>query len=178
MSLTSCSQHWIIEARAFPIAYTPFSHNFWALVTPEGTVADQIHGLAMDPVTGQTQAVGNSRHLLQVISDPSIVWSLQPGQPIAACTAGQETVIKSRWQCALDAIQPINALRLPYPDLWQHGYKPNSNTVFNTLGKIMGFADPAALLPTLAPGIRLVISQEIIERYCYDAATLLKTLFS
>lgn len=176
MSQTGCSQHWSIQARAFSITYTPFTHNFWALVNPAGVVVDQIHGLAVDPVTGATKAIGNSRHLLQAVSDPAITRSLQPGQPITACTTDLEPVIKERWQCALDSIKSINALQLPYPDLWQHGYKPNSNTVFNTLGKIMGFADPSALLPTLAPGIRLVISQAIIDRYCYTPAADRKTI--
>jgi len=167
MSQNSSLQQWSIEARAFSITFTPFSHNFWALINPDGMIAGQLHGLAVDPVTGETKAVGNSRYLLQAISDRSISWSLQPGQSTVTCIAGFEAVIKERWQCALASIQSINALQLPYPDLWQHGYKPNSNTVFNTLGKIMGFSDPPNLLPTLAPGIRLVISQEIIENYCY-----------
>lgn len=163
----SYTQHWRIEARAFLIAYTPFSHNFWALVNPQGMIAGQLHGLAVDPSTGEAKAVGTSRYLLQAISDPTISWSLQPDQPAVTCIAGLEAIIKERWLCALASIHSINTIQLPYPDLWQHGYKPNSNTVFNTLGKIMGFSNPANLLPTLAPGIRLIISQDIINSYCY-----------
>jgi len=109
--------HWAIAARAFKIAYTPFTHNFWVLVDSNGNVADQIHGLAVDPKTGETKALGNSNHLLQVIHDPTILWSLQPGQPTAVCATGQETEIKQRWQSALKSIPAINALKLQYPNL-------------------------------------------------------------
>ena len=53
---------WSIQARAFPIPFTPFTHNFWALAGPAGTVADQLHGLAFDPAAETTKAIGNSAH--------------------------------------------------------------------------------------------------------------------
>ncbi|HWR05375.1 hypothetical protein [Sporomusa sp.] len=158
---------WSIQARAFRIPYTPFSHNFWALGAPGGVVVDQIHGLAFDPKTGTTKAIGNSSHFLRVVHDPSIVWSLQPDQPAVLCTAGSESEMRDRWQAALNSIFAINALNLRYPNLWQHLYKKNSNTIFNTLGLIIGVTKPAKLLPTLAPGIKLVVSQDIIAHYCY-----------
>lgn len=158
---------WSIQARAFRIPYTPFSHNFWALVSPDGYVTDQIHGLAFDPQTGTTKAIGNSSHLLQAIHDPTITWSLQPHQPTTTCAYGQESEINKRWQAAAESLPAINELRLPYPNLWQHFYKMNCNTIFNTLGQIMGFPNPANLLSTIAPGIKLVVSQAIIEKYRY-----------
>jgi hypothetical protein len=158
---------WCIQAMAFPIPFTPFTHNFWALADADGNIADQIHGLAVDPETGQTIALGNSTHLLQVVHDPTIAWSLQPGQPVAVCATGHRAEISLRWQSALNAIPAINSLKLPYPNLWQHTYKKNSNTVFHTIGRIMGFATPPRLLPTWAPGIRLIISQTIIDQYAY-----------
>ena len=158
---------WAIEARAFAIPFTPFTHNFWALTSPEGKVTDQLHGLAVDPKTGTSKAIGNSSHLLLAVNDASILWSLQPGQPSAICATGDEASIRNRWQAALDAIPAINALEIPYPDLWEHGYKKNSNSIFNTLGQIMGFTEPSELLPTSAPGVELVISQDIIDRYGY-----------
>jgi hypothetical protein len=111
--------------------------------------------------------VGNSRHLLQVIHQAELLWALQPGQPTAVCAVDTESEVSHRWQAALHAIPAINALQLPYPDWWQHTYQANSNTVFNTLGQIMGFCEVKTLLPTLSPGIGLVISQEIIEKYTY-----------
>ncbi|MDF2571669.1 MAG: hypothetical protein K0R55_3273 [Sporomusa sp.] len=157
---------WCIQARAFKIPYTPFSHNFWALADPSGVVADQIHGLAFDPKAGTTKAIGNSSHFLLVVHDPTISWSLQPGQPINTCISGQPAKINQHWQAALNSIAAINNLKLTYPNLWQHFYKKNSNTIFNTIGQIMGFADTTKLLPTWAPGIKLVVSQEIIAKYC------------
>ena len=160
---------WSIEARAFSIRRTPFSHNFWTLSDPAGTIAGQLHGLAVDPSTGQAMAFGNSRHLLQVIDDPSIGWSLRPGQPVAVCARGSKTEIITRWQSALTAIPALNALNLRYPDLWQHIYKGNSNSVFNTLGQIMGFSAPSRLLPTLAPGIHLVLAPELVKKFAYKS---------
>ncbi len=158
---------WSIQARAFRIPYTPFTHNFWALAEPYGFVIDQIHGLAFDPKTGTTKAIGNSSHLLQAVHDPTITWSLQPNQPVVTCACGQEPEINRRWQAALQSLSAINALQIHYPDLWQHIYKLNSNSIFNTLGQIMGFTNPARLLSTLAPGVKLVVSQAIIEKYRY-----------
>lgn len=158
---------WSIEARALKFKYTPFSHNFWVLTDSNNNIIDQIHGLAVDPITGVTKAIGNSDHLLQVIRDSTIQWSLQPGQPTMICATDHEIEVKRRWQTAVNSIPAINALKLRYPKLWQHIYQKNSNTVFNTIGKIMGFAVPALLLPTRAPGINLVISQDIINQYLY-----------
>lgn len=158
---------WRIEARAFRIKYTPFSHNFWVLIDSRNNIIDQIHGLAVDPITRVIKAVGNSNHLLQVIQDSTIAWSLQPGQPTRICATDREIESKWRWQAAVNSIPAINALKLPYPNLWQHSYRKNSNTVFNTIGKIMGFPQPARLLPTRALGINLVISQGIINQYLY-----------
>lgn len=158
---------WSIQARAFKIPFTPFSHNFWALGNPAGQVADQIHGLAYDPKAGTTKAIGNASHYLRVVHDATIVWSLQPNQPTAVCSTGPEAEIRDRWQAALNSVFAINALNLRYPSLWQHLYKMNSNTIFNTLGRIMGVAQPEKLLPTLAPGIKLVVSQAIIDLYSY-----------
>jgi hypothetical protein len=159
---------WRIEARAFPIPYTPFSHNFWALVNPPGEVVDQLHGLAVDRQTGRTKAVGTARDLLQVVRDGSIRWSLKPGQPVTVCASGTADEIGRRWQAAVDAMPAINALALPYPNPWQHFYRLNSNSVFCTLGRIMAFVAPAFLLGTWAPGAELVVSQTIVEDFRYS----------
>ncbi|WP_378954536.1 hypothetical protein [Pelosinus sp. sgz500959] len=160
------SNHWSIEARAFEIKYTPFSHNFWVLAHSNHPI-DQLHGLAFDPYEKVTRAIGSSSDLLQVIHDSTIVWSLQSNQPTVVCISGHEVEVKNRWQAALNSIPEINELHLSYPNLWQHFYKKNSNTIFNTLGQIMGIPKPARLLSTCAPGINLIISQDIINRYHY-----------
>lgn len=159
------SDQWAIQARGFRISCTPFAHNFWALAAPDGHVVDQLHGLAVDPSTGDTKAIGNATDLLQVVHDPTLVWSLQPGQPVVICCLGSEADIRERWNCALNATPVINALQIPYPDLWQHFSKMNSNSVFSTLGYIMGFETPEVLLPPIAPGIKLIISPKIIDMY-------------
>lgn len=164
----SAAGEWSIEARAFKIFNTPLSHNFWTL-TVQGNVIDQLHGLAIDEKTGTSRAIGNSSHILKAVNDATITWSLQPNQPTVVCAAGSEGQIRERWQLAQAAIPAINALRLHYPNLWQHFYRKNSNTIFNTLGKIMGFSNPSKLLPTVALGIQLVISYEIIEKYSFKS---------
>ncbi len=157
--------NWIIEARAFKIWFTPFTHDFWVLRDAAGAVADQLHGLAVDPRTGARKAVGSSAHLLQVVRDATIDWALQPGQPAAAAVRGREEEVVPRWLAAVAAATAINALGLRYPDVWQHGWRPNSNSVFSTLGLIMGVESPELLLATWAPGIGTAVSPVIVERY-------------
>jgi hypothetical protein len=161
------SGQWKIQARAFQIPYTPFSHNFWVLANPGHMVIDQIHGLAFNPEKKTTKAIGSSADLLQVFRDAGISWSLQPNQPIMTCITGTETETKIRWQAAVNAMPAINALHLSYPNLWEHFHKKNCNSVFNTLGQIMGITAPSRLLSTWAPGIHLIISQDIINQYGY-----------
>jgi hypothetical protein len=158
---------WAIEARAFRVPLMPFTHNFWALVGTDGTVADQLHGLAVDPRTGEAKAVGWSAHRLLAVRGTGFAWALQPGQPAAVCARGPKAEVAARWLAATAAIPAINGLELRYPNLWQHGFRANSNSMFNTFGQIMGFEAPAALLPTLAPGVKLVVSRELIELYRY-----------
>ncbi len=162
---------WGIEARSFRIRYTPFVHNFWLLVAPNGTPAGQIHGLAVDPATGRAKAIGNSHHLLQAVFDTAIIWSLQPGQPCAIAASDCEQAIRTRWQAALAAIPALNALQLPYPNIWQHGHKPNSNSIFTTIGQILGFAHPDRLLTAWAPGAAITIAPELVAKFRYREIT-------
>ncbi len=162
--------NWAIEARAFHIRFTPFTHNFWVL-TADGAVVDQLHGLAVDPLTGAAKAVGSSAHLLQVVRGREIGWALREGQPAAAAAGGGEDEVAPRWQAAVAAAPAFNALGLRYPDLWQHFHVPNCNSVFAALGLVMGFASPALLLPTWAPGIRTPVAPEIVERFRYTPST-------
>ena len=164
----NCTKIWGIEARAFPIPYTPFSHNFWALSDSKACIVDQLHGLAVEPETGATMAIGSSRHKLMVIQRSDIAWSLQPSQPTAICATGSETEIRQRWQAAVNAVPALNSLNLSYPDWWQHTYKANSNSVFTILGIIMGFPRPQTLLKTWAPGINLIISADIVAKYSFQ----------
>jgi len=154
---------WQIEARAFRIRFTPFTHNFWVLVSPDGQWGGQLHGLAVDPITQKRYAFGTSHHLLHAVSDAQIPWSMQLGQKITVCEVGSEVEIYKRWQTALVAIPLINALNLAYPDLWQHPYRPNSNSIFSTFGLLMGFSAPETLLPTWAIGSYRNLMPEIAK---------------
>lgn len=161
-------QLWSIQARAFRILYTPFTHNFWVLSAPDSRIISQIHGLAFNPATGTTTAIGNSSCLLLAIEDATISWSLQPNQPTAVCTTGSEGEIFQRWQAAVRALPAINELNLHYPSLWQHFCKKNSNSVFHTIGRILNFPHPERILKTCAPGIHFLLSEDLIEKYRYQ----------
>lgn len=158
---------WAIEARAFRVWLTPFTHNFWLLRDAAGAVADQLHGLAVDQRTGARKAIGGAADRLTVVRDREIAWALQPGQPAATAASGPAAELAARWQAAVAAGGAINALGLPYPALWQHFSRVNCNSVFRTLGLAMGFAAPERLLATWAPGIGRPVSQAIVAQYGY-----------
>lgn len=162
---------WRIEARAFLICIlritTPFAHNFWALVNPDGDVVNQIHGLAVDLQTGRELPRGNSNDLLQVVIRRDFPWAIVQGQPTIVAAAGDAAAIKARWYAAVSAKQEINDLRLHYPNLSEQLSKPNSNTVFHTMGNIMGFPIKRIGPYTIALGVEKVISQKIVDKYIY-----------
>lgn len=158
---------WSIQAKAFKIHYTPFSHLFWVLVK-EKEIVDQLHGLAFQPEKGTTVAIGNASCQLLAVNDATISWSLQPNQKTAVGAQGTEQEINTRWQAALVALPEINSLNLTYPNLWQHFCKKNSNSLFHTLGLIMAIPNPASLLPIWAPGIQFLLDKTLIEKYRYS----------
>lgn len=147
---------WRIEARAFHIPYTLYVHQFWALVRPDGVIADQLHGMAVDRYN-RLKAVGTPLHRIQVVSLPKSLLAAEINQPRMVLLSGK--VCHDKWQALLLAKDELNALGLRYWLFWQ-----NSNSVFRTLGEIM-----SVHIPRLgkAPGINEVLSFEIVNRYKY-----------
>jgi hypothetical protein len=116
--------NWIIEARAFKIWFTPFTHDFWVLRDAAGAVADQLHGLAVDPRTGARKAVGQFGAFAAGGAGRDDRLGAAAGQPAAAAVRGREEEVVPRWLAAVAAATAINALGLRYPDVWQHGWRP------------------------------------------------------
>jgi hypothetical protein len=158
---------WSIEARAFLFGPFPLAHHFWALIDPAGHIADQLHGLATDPKTGVTKAVGHSGHLLLAHSGVPFPWSQQPDQPRHVCLEDDFAAVCACWQKALNVIPDINALQIPYPNLWQHFHRPNSNSIFALFAAVMAFDVPERLPPAnaLAIGLHTPVSPDILDRY-------------
>ena len=150
---------WSIEARAFLFGPFPLAHHFFVLIDPAGQVTDQLHGLATDPKTGLTKAIGHSGHLLLAHGGVIFPWSQQPEQPRHVCLTDDFAAVRACWQIALNAIPDINALQMPYPNLWQHFHRPNSNSVFALFAAIMAFDVPERLPPhrAFAVGVRTPI---------------------
>lgn len=75
--------------------------------------------------------------------------------------------MSAHWGCALLAIPAVNALRIPYPNVWQHFHRPNSNSIFALFAAIMAFEVPARLPPAnaFAVGLHTPVSREIAERF-------------
>jgi hypothetical protein len=150
------NEEWQIEARAFHIPYTLYVHQFWTLIRPDGHIADQLHGMAVDK-RNRLKAVGTPLHRIQVVSLPKSTLAAQPNQPRVTCASGKECQV--RWQAVLNSKADLNALGLRY---WL--FRQNSNSVFRTLGEIMNVEIPRL---GIAPGLDEILSLDIVNRYKY-----------
>jgi hypothetical protein len=156
--MSQTAENWRIEARAFPIPYTVYVHQFWVLIRPGGEIVDQFHGMAVDR-KNRCKTIGIPLHRIQVLSLPQSSLAAQPGQPQMICASGSAVSCQTRWQAARHAKDELNALGLRY---WL--FVQNSNTVFRTLGEIMNVQIPRL---GYAPGLGGILSQEIVKRYRY-----------
>jgi hypothetical protein len=171
-------QQYSIEARSLDVVGVA-SHNFLVLRDGEGRAIAELHGLATDRKTGEFIPIGTDeqKHSLRVwhfAHDPEYAKSIgvkandasfiQPGQSRETMlTAGKEEVLE-RWNAAVAAKQPLNALDLNYPSYGfrMSGDTVNSNAAYRTLSEIMGV--PVHDFPwKLEPGLdnRMVDPKEI-----------------
>ncbi|GEM_PF-499214 len=171
-----------IEARSLSIVGGTASHDFWVMRDQNGTAVAELHGLATDRETNRYVPIGNNeeRHSLRVwhfVRDPAYAEELgvgtsrsgllQDGQANrTVLTAGREEVM-ARWNAAVAAKEPLNALDLNYPN---YGFRllgdtVNSNSTYRTLGEVMGV--PVRDFPrVLEPGVdNRMTSPEQIERW-------------
>lgn len=170
-----------IEARSLSIP-PALSHDFWVLRDQNGNNVAELHGLATDRRTGEAVTIGydEERHSLRVkhlVHDQNYANELgvrrntgtyeKDGQASqTVLTAGREEVM-ARWNAAVAAKEPLNALDLNYPSggFRVFGDTVNSNSTYRTLGEVMGV--PVHNFPWVnEPGIdNRMTSPEQIERW-------------
>jgi hypothetical protein len=143
-----------IEARSLDLP-GPYSHNFWVLRDQDGKALAELHGLATDRETGKTVPIGTDEklHSLRVRHFPldadyaqslgvsqSRGGYIAEGQDSKTVLVADEKEVMARWNSAVAAKAPLNALDRDYPS---YGFKVfgdtiNSNSTYRTLGEIMG----------------------------------------
>lgn len=143
-----------IEARSLDLP-GPYSHNFWVLRDQDGKALAELHGLATDRETGKTVPIGTDEqlHSLRVRHFPldadyapslgvkqSMGGYIAEGQDSRTVLTADKEEVMGRWNAAVAAKAPLNALDRDYPS---YGFKTfsetvNSNSTYRTLGEVMG----------------------------------------
>ncbi len=179
-----------IEARSLSIVGGTASHDFWVLRDENGQALAELHGLATDRRTGQAVPIGTDeqRHSLRVwhfVHDADYARQqgvgttrhsyIQNGQQHLTVLTADRDEVMARWDAAVAAKEPLNALDLNYPNLGFRifGETVNSNSTYRTLGEIMGV--PVRDFPGVAePGIdnRMTSTQEIERLRTHGYPTL------
>jgi Ca2+-binding RTX toxin-like protein len=160
--------NYTIEARSLSIVGGAASHDFWVLKDDNGKVLAELHGLATSRSTEKALTIGYSDdHSLRVhelIRDQD--YASQIGQPKSTFyyyddSQAYKTIISApkeeilaRWDAASNSAPALNKLDLDYTPLGfsLFGETTNSNTTYNTLGKVMGLT-PYNFPGVLEPGI-------------------------
>lgn len=167
-----------IEARSLDLAGVA-SHNFWVLRDEKGQALAELHGLATDRESGKYVPIGTDeeKHSLRAWHFPHDAeyanslgvrkrsdTYIQEGQASMTVLTADKDEVMARWNAAVAAKEPLNALDLNYPN---YGFKVfqdtvNSNSTYRTFGEIMGV--PVRDFPwKVEPGIdnRMVDQKEI-----------------
>jgi hypothetical protein len=169
-----------IEARSLDLP-GPYSHNFWVLRDQDGKALAELHGLATDRETGKTVPIGTDEqlHSLRVRHFPldadyarslgakqSMGGYIAEGQDAKTVLTADKEEVMGRWNAAVAATVPLNALDRDYPS---YGFKMfgdtvNSNSTYRTLGEVMG-VHVHEFSGVLEPGIdnRMVDTKRIEE---------------
>jgi len=165
MEPSASTTTYLIEARSYRIALA-WCHNFWVLKNASlGTAVAELHGLAYDRATRRILPIGTTRHhslrVFVFAHDPDYAETL--GLPVGrtgmfarsrARTVYARADSLTRWKAAVSAMPALNQLDLDYPP---YGFNVltatvNSNSVYRTLGEIMGV--PVHAFRSFAPGLR------------------------
>lgn len=143
-----------IEARSLSVAGVA-SHNFLVLKDETGKPLAELHGLATDRQTGKAIPIGTDeqKHSLRIWHyphDPQIAERydvretrstyVKEGQDSVVVLKADKAEILARWDAAVAAKEPLNALDLNYPSDGVNLFRPtvNSNSSYRTLSEIMG----------------------------------------
>ena len=165
-----------IEFREYPIMWVA-CHTFWTLYEDDWLIGE-LHGLATDRETGQSQAVGTSRDVLRAWPYPmqgqaskmkpanggfSGLYSLDQASKVVFEGSKEEAL--AIWDRAQAAAQALDRLDIVYHIL---GGVPsdlatgNSNSAFRTFGDVMGLPMPD-LEAMMRPGDR----KNLLPKACY-----------
>ena len=167
-----------IEARSLDVVGVA-SHDFLVLRDQRGRTLAEFHGLATDRETGKVEPIGTDeeRHSLRIWHyahdlgyaesigvKPSRTTYIAEGQDSITMLKADKEEVLARWNAAVAAKEPLNALDLDYPN---YGFKMsgdtvNSNAAYRTLSEVMGV--PAHDFPwKLEPGLdnRMVNQKEV-----------------
>lgn len=143
-----------IEARSLSVAGVA-GHDFWVLRDENGRALAELHGLATDRQTGRPVPIGTDtdRYSLQVwefAHDPKYAGAhgvnvtsesyISDGQANKTVLTADSKEVMARWDAAVAARQPLNALNLDYPSYGVNFFQDtvNSNSTYRTLGEVMG----------------------------------------
>ena len=169
-----------IEARSLDIVGVA-SHDFLVLRDDRGRAIAELHGLATDRETGKVEPIGTdeNKHSLRIWhyahdreyaeslgAIPSRTTYIADGQDKVTLLKADKDEVLSRWNAAVAAKEPLNALDLNYPNYGfrMSGDTVNSNAAYRTLSEIMGV--PVHDFPwKLEPGLdNRMVDQKEIER--------------
>ncbi len=179
-----------IEARTLSNVGGTSGQDFWVLRDENGQALAELHGLATDRQTGRYVPIGTDEQPYSLR-----VWHFARDADYAheqGVTTSQDTCIMNgqhhrtlltadreeamaRWDAAVAAQQPLNALDLNYPNLGVRifGETLNSNSTYRTLGEIMG-VQVRDFPGVIEPGVdnRMVFPQEIDRMSTHGYPTL------
>ena len=185
--------NYTIEARSLGVVGVA-SHDFWVLRDENGKALDELHGLATDRKTNIPQPIGTDeeKHSLRIWNFPhdlgyansidakptGLTYIKNDQTHMTVLEAPKEEVL-ARWNAAVAAKEPLNALDLNYPNL---GFKVfgdtvNSNSAYRTLGETMGVA-VKDFPGVVEPGIdnRMITKEQIEKLRTHDYPVLDKPM--
>ncbi len=158
-----------IEARSLSVVGLA-GHSFWVLRDESGKAIAELHGLATNRETGRAVPIGTnedkfSLRVWHYPHDPEYAASvgtsatstsyIKDGQDSRTVLIADKDEVLARWNAAVAAKDPLNAMDLDYPVLGVKLFGPtvNSNSTYRTLGEVMGV--PVSGFSGVAePGIR------------------------
>ncbi len=152
-------------------------HTFWALYEDDWLIGE-LHGLATDRETGQSQAVGTARDVLRAwpYPAPGQAQKMMPAdggfsglyrldQASKVVFEGSKDEALAIWGRAMAAAKSLDGLGIVYHILGgvQSDLKTgNSNSAFRTFGDVMGLRMPD-LEAMMRPGDR----KNLLPKACY-----------
>lgn len=148
---------WAIEQIQKPIFFGTAGHNFLILRDEKGNIVSELHGLATNTTTGQTEFVTyNNTGKLKVWEFTKPKYNLSENKFAGNIIAdGNKEEMNLLWGKARDCANKINEENISYPSFGfkLRGITENSNSVAYTLSLCMGL--DIKHLGIISPGEKL-----------------------